>query len=48
MSAHETQAAADSAATAFTHSLPVTAGLFPAAAVLSLMLPKTAVAHEHG
>jgi hypothetical protein len=33
---------------AFTHSLPVTAGLFLAAAVLSLMLPKTAVADEHG
>jgi hypothetical protein len=37
-----------SAYEAFTHSLPVTAGLFLAAAVLSLMLPRTAVAEEHG
>jgi hypothetical protein len=33
---------------AFTRSLPVTAGLFLAAAALSLILPKTAVADEHG
>jgi hypothetical protein len=33
---------------AFTHGLPVTAGLFLASAALSLLLPKTAVADEHG
>jgi hypothetical protein len=66
MSAHQTDAAADPAATAraaayprrwlaavvmigaalmdmaFMHGLPVTAGLFLAAAALSLMLPRTA------
>jgi EmrB/QacA subfamily drug resistance transporter len=33
---------------AFTHSLPVAVAVFLAAAVLSLILPKTAVADEHG
>jgi hypothetical protein len=33
---------------AFTHGLPVAAGLFLASAALSLLLPKTAVADEHG
>jgi EmrB/QacA subfamily drug resistance transporter len=33
---------------AFTHTMPVTAGLFLAAAALSLILPKTAVTDEHG
>ena len=42
------QLGAHSFTQAFTHSLPVTAGLFLAAAALSLMLPKTAVADEHG
>jgi hypothetical protein len=32
---------------AFTHGLPVAAGLFLASAALSLLLPKTAVADEH-
>jgi hypothetical protein len=39
MSAHQTDAAADPAATA---------GLFLAAAALSLMRPRSAVAEEHG
>jgi hypothetical protein len=42
------QLGAHSFTQAFTHSLPVTAGLFLAAAALSLMLPKTAVAEEYG
>ncbi len=42
------QLGAHSFTQAFTHSLPVTAGLFLASAALSLMLPKTAVADEHG
>jgi hypothetical protein len=33
---------------AFTHGLPVAAGLFLASAALSLLLPKTAVADEFG
>jgi hypothetical protein len=42
------QLGAHSFTQAFTHGLPVTAGLFLAAAALSLMLPRTAVAEEYG
>jgi hypothetical protein len=45
MSAHQTDAAADPAATAGAAAYP---RRWLAAAALSLMLPRTAVAEEHG